>query len=108
MLSITDQDRKVITPFEYIYFFMIVIYSAMATGFTSSMIGYFKHPVGFLLPIIMTVILASRNKIDFANKKLFVIFISLGIWTLLQYFKTSQYNITYTFFLFYNITIAYQ
>lgn len=102
-----NQFDKNIGLFEYSYFFMIVIYSAMATEFTSSMNGYYKQPIGFLIPILMTIILVLRNRVTFNNKKLYIILTTLTVWTLLQYIKSAQYNNTYSFFLFYNILIAY-
>jgi len=102
-----NQDDTKIGWFEHLYFFMIVIYSAMAIDFTSSMTGYYKSPIGFLLPIVMTTILVIRNKVAFNNTYLLYIFCIYTFWTILQYLIFRRINITYSFFGYYNILIAF-
>lgn len=92
--------------FEYFYFFVIVIYAAMATSFTKAMM-YYSNPVGFALPVILTSILLVKNKVQFNNKELFIILSIIFIWFFLQYVKYSEYNITLSIFLLYNIIISY-
>jgi len=101
------QDDNNIYWFEYLYFFMIVIYAAMAIKFTRSMMGYFQQPIGFAIPIIMTLILLIRNKITFVNKSFLLIIATYTIWSILQYIKYKYIDIIYISFVFYNITIAY-
>jgi hypothetical protein len=102
-----NQNQNKIKIFEYSYFFMIVIYSAMATDFTKSMYAYYHQPIGFLIPIVMTIILVLRNGVTFNNKNLLVIIFILAVWTFMQYIKSSQYNTSYSFFMFYNVIIAF-
>ena len=102
-----NQDTNKTGWFEYIYFFMIVIYAAMAVPFTSSMNGYTGSPIGFLLPIIMTGILLIRNKVNFKNNYFIAVIITYTVWALLQFLINSRFNITYSFFTYYNITLAY-
>ena len=104
--ELAQNDNKLYW-FEYLYFFMIVIYSAMAISFTRSMMGYFQQPIGFALPIIMTIILLIRNNVTFVNKSFLIIIATYTIWSILQYVKYNYFNITYFFFVYYNITIAY-
>jgi hypothetical protein len=102
-----NQNETKIGWFEYLYFFMIVIYAAMAIGFTSSMMGYYKEPIGFLLPIAMTSILLIRNKVTFKNIHLFYIIFIYTIWNILQYLIFKRIDATYSLFGYYNIIIAY-
>ena len=98
--------------FEYIYFFVMIIYMAQATGYTTRMIaGLTARPMfPFLLPIILTIILLDRNKISFSNNGLSMLITIMGIWTGCIIYKESLYSnqeLSYYFFLFYAIYIAY-
>jgi hypothetical protein len=100
-------NEKKIGWFEYLYFFMIVIYGGMAIGFTSQMMSYCKQPLGFLIPILMSFILLVRNKISFNNKSFLAIIGLYTLWVLLHLFIFSHFNLTYTIFIYYNIVIAF-
>jgi len=101
------QDEAKIGLFENLYFFMIVIYTAMAIPFTKCMMAYYKEPIGFAIPIIMTSILLFRNKVNFNNRYFFSIIAIYTIWVIFQYAKYNHFTITLTFFVYYNIVIAY-
>ncbi len=93
--------------FEYLYFFMIVIYAGMASPFTKNMVYYTGQPVGFIIPIIMTIILLIRNPVSFNDTSFLLIIIVITLWQLLQFIKTSYFNASYAFFIYYAIFIAY-
>jgi hypothetical protein len=59
-IGITGNNRKS-DWFEYLYFFMIVIYAGMASPFTENMIYYTDQPVGFIIPVFMTIILLIKK-----------------------------------------------
>lgn len=101
------QNKSKTGWFEYIYFFMIVIYTAMAIPFFKCMMAYYNEPIGFILPIVMTTILLIRNKLSFNNKNLLILLAIFSIWLLIQYFSQGTFYSTLTFFAFYNILIAY-
>jgi hypothetical protein len=102
-----NQDTNKTEWFEYIYFFMVVIYAAMAVPFTSSMNGYTGSPLGFALPVVMTAILLVRNKVNFKNSYFLTILIVYTLWALAQFLINNRLNITYSFLAYYNITLAY-
>ena len=101
------QYTNKIGVFEYIYFFMIVIYTAMGTPFTKAMMAFYNQPLGFAIPIIMTLILIIRRKVNFSNRNLYIILAIYFIWLILQTIKYNQIYPTISFFVFYNIMIAY-
>lgn len=109
MVSLFKQDK--IRTFEYIYFFVMIIYMAQIDSYTSRMVGTLSPPLfPFLFPIILTIILLDRNKVKFDDKRLIRIILVFAIWTVLlfahkQSYGSDQYS--HYFFLFYSIIIAY-
>lgn len=98
--------------FEYLYFLVMIIYMAQATSYTSRMVGGLTaRPLfPFLLPILLTMILLDRNKISFSHNGLSKILLIISIWTGCIIYKESLYSdkeLSYYFFLFYGIIIAY-
>jgi len=98
--------------FEYIYFFVMIIYMAQATSYTSRMVGGLTaRPLfPFLLPILLTIILLDRNKISFSNNSLSMFLLIMGSWTACIIYKESLFTnkqLSFYFFLFYAIIIAY-
>jgi hypothetical protein len=105
-IGITGNNRKS-DWFEYLYFFMIVIYAGMASPFTENMIYYTDQPLGFIIPVFMTIILLIRNPVSFYDTTFLLIIMVITVWQLLQYIKTFYFNASYTFFIYYAIFIAY-
>ena len=98
--------------FEYFYMVVMVIYMAQMTNDTGRMVGTLSgNPLPFLLPIILTVILLSRHKIKWDCKQLWIIIGIFVIWSFLILAKynafTNTEELSYLFFLFYAIIIAY-
>ena len=98
--------------FEYIYFFVMIIYMAQATAYTGRMVGGLtERPMfPFLLPIFLTIILLDRNKISFSHNGLSLLLLITGVWTGCIIYKESLYSskqLSYYFFFFYAIIIAY-
>jgi hypothetical protein len=78
---------------------------------TSRMVGNLSgNPVPFLIPIILTIILLFRHPISFAHKKLWKFVGIMFFWSVAVCFKFHDFssgNLSYYFFLFYAIFIAY-
>ena len=90
----------------------MIIYMAQATGYTSRMVGGLTaRPLfPFLLPILLTIILLDRNKISFSHNGLSMLLFIMGSWTACIIYKESLLSnkqLSFYFFLFYAIIIAY-
>ncbi len=109
MVSLFKQDK--IRTFEYIYFFVMVIYMAQIHENTSRMVGTLSGALfPFLLPIILTIILLDRNKVKFDDKRLIRICLLFALWIVLLFTNKSYYGneqYSYYFFLYYSIIVAY-
>lgn len=97
--------------FEYWYMIIMIVYMAQMTNDTSRMIGQLSgDPIPFVIPIIFTVILLYRNKIEWKDKRLIIALSVATFWSVLQIIKQRDYSIgflSYTFFFWYAIIIAY-
>lgn len=109
MVSLFKQDK--IRTFEYLYFFVMVIYMAQIHENTSRMVGTVSGALfPFLLPIILTIILLDRNKVKFDDKRLIRICLLFALWIVLLFTNKSYYGneqYSYYFFLYYSIIVAY-
>ncbi len=97
--------------YEYIYLFVMVIYMAQMTPDTGRMVGGLSgNPIPLLIPIVMTIILLIRNPISFDNIKLWALTGIMAVWSVAVCYKFNDFsssNLSYYFFLFYAIFIAY-
>lgn len=97
--------------FEYIYMVVMIIYMAQMTPDTSRMIGQLSgNPIPLLFPIILTVVLIKRHPISLKNVSLIKILIVISIWSIAIILKEELYSteeLSYIFFLYYAIIIAY-
>lgn len=97
--------------FEYLYFFIIVIYMAQATPETSRMVGTLSgNPIPLLLPMVLTYILCRRNPISFNNKQFRMVLLIYSVWAICSLFKYRIFTteeLSYHFFMVYAIVIAY-
>ena len=97
--------------FEYLYLFVMVIYMAQMTPETGRMVGTLSgNPIPFLIPIVLTIILLIRNHISFLHRKLWLFGGVMLIWSVAVCYKFHDFsssNISYYFFLFYAIFIAF-
>lgn len=101
-----------IKPFEYIYMFIMIIYAAHATPETRRMVQAISgnNIIPFLVPIMLTVILCVRHKVSFLNRNFGLILGIISIWSFIQIFRNNVYStqeLSYYFFLFYAVIIAY-
>lgn len=97
--------------YDYIYFFMMVIYMSHMTLETRVMLGGVReHPIAFIIPIVLTLILLNKHKIPFNNIHLLITIIILVVWSILQLVAKNQYRpidfANYIYFV-YAIIIAY-
>lgn len=97
--------------FEYLYLLVMVIYMAQMTPETRRMVGTLSgNPIPFLVPIVLTVVLLIRYPISFSHRKLWLFVGVMLIWSVAVCFKFHDFsseNLSYHFFLFYAIFIAY-
>lgn len=109
MVSLFKQDK--IRTFEYLYFFVMVIYMAQIDNHTGRMVGVLSPPwFPFFLPIVLTIILLDRNKVKFDDKRLIRLLLVFAIWIVLLFANKQHYGsdqFSYYFFLFYSIIIAF-
>ena len=100
-----------VTLFDYLYFFIIVIYMGQATPETSRMVGSLSgNPIPLLLPIVLTYILWKKHPISFNNKNLHTVLVIYAIWatcSLIKYGSCTTQELSYHFFMVYAIIIAY-
>ncbi len=104
--------KKTYCPtFEYLYMFVMVIYMAQMTPETGRMVGTLSgNPIPFLIPIVLTIFLLKRHPVSFNNKKLWQFVGIMFCWSFAVCFKLhdfSSQNLSFYFFLFYAIFIAY-
>ena len=96
--------------FEYLYFFIIVIFSSMSTQLTSTLNGYsYKSGVSifwFLAPLFLTFCFIIKTRTKFVSFILKVVIVFF-VWFFVQFFKTSNLYIPSFFFIIYPIIIAY-
>lgn len=97
--------------FEYLYMFIMVIYLGQMTPQTGRMIGTISgDPFPFLLPIVLTVILVIKHPISFLNRRFLFILIIFAVWSILtieKYHLFANEELSYYFFLFYSIFVAF-
>ena len=105
-------DNTYVKRFEFIYFFIMVIYMGQMTAETTRMIGGLSAPwIPFLIPLILTVILVRRNQtVNYSNTKFIKLLVVCIIWEIAVTFAKGLYTISdqsFQFFLFYAIVIAF-
>lgn len=109
MIKVLNKYKS--STFEYIYMVVMVIYMAQMTPETSRMVGQLSgNPIPFLLPIILTAILIKHHPISFKSIPLIKILTIISIWSIAIIIKEKLYNtedLSYIFFLYYAIFIAY-
>lgn len=97
--------------FERIYFFVMLVYAAQMTPETARMIQELSgNPIPLLIPILLTAILLIRNPISFADRRLWMVVGVTGVWSFASILKYQVYTteqLSYHFFLYYAILIAY-
>lgn len=72
--------------FEKVYFFVILIYAGMAVPFTRNINAFYDN-IGFIIPVLLTLILIVRNRISFVDKKFIILLFLLTVWHFLMYIK---------------------
>lgn len=97
--------------YEYLYLFVMVIYMAQMRPETGRMVGRLSgDPIPFLIPIVLTIILLIRNPIRFNDIKLWALNGIMALWSVAVCYKFNDFsseNLSYYFFLFYAIFIAF-
>lgn len=106
-----EAKRFRVGDYEYIYFFIMVIYMAFMTGETRVMLGGMAdHPIAFCIPIILTIILCYRNPLSFDNRRFQITLGVLIVWSFIQIIVKTQYTpksfANYLYYI-YAIIVAY-
>lgn len=100
-----------ISLFEYIYMIVMVIYMGQMNMVTSRMVGSISgDPFPFLLPIVLTVLLWFTRPASFLNRFLLIVILVFFVWSTLTieyYHLYSNEELSYYFFLFYSIIVAF-
>ena len=106
-LNNDNSKLRKLTNFDYIFFFVVVIYAAMAVPATNSMI----RPEGggilaYIIPWGLCAAFIIKHRINFNHKRLIITISIYIIWVILQ---TLKYGIFYTgsFIFLGNIIIAF-
>lgn len=110
--GLTIFGRCHIKYFEYFYMVVMVVYMAQMTNDTGRMIGGLSgNPIPLLIPIVLTLVLLSRNHIGWKNSRLWLVLGVTSLWSVLSLAKyggfTNTEELSYIFFLYYAIVIAY-
>lgn len=93
---------------RYLYLFMIVLYAGQS-GELCGLIGYdHDHPIVFIIPILMTILLISKYKLPAFNRSFKIVIGVLTLWFLVQYiYHRGGLNLSLTFFHYYQLTLCY-
>lgn len=106
-----QEELPPIRAFEWIYFFVMVIYMAQMTPDTARMVAQLSgNPIPFIIPIALTAVLLFRNRISFANRNFLWTLGIASLWSIgiiIKYSMSTTEEFSYLFFLFYTIFIAY-
>jgi len=100
-------SKTTLSGFDYFYFFVVVIYAAMAVPATKSMM----RPEGggliaYAIPWVLTLIIVLKHRVQFHNKNLVGVIAIFILWVILQTFKVGIFYTGSIMFLG-NILIAY-
>lgn len=104
------QKELHIPNFEYFYFLVMIIFCAKMTPETTKMENFGGAIIPFSIPIILTVILISRNKINIGISRLVNLCIVFILWSAISVIRFGSYNFedfTLYLFLIYSVIIAY-
>ena len=99
-----------IPNFEYFYFLIMIIFCAKMAPETTKMENFGGDIIPFSIPIILTGILLSRNKIRLDISRLIRLLLIFAIWSIIIIVKIGSYNFedfTLYLFLFYSVIIAF-
>lgn len=106
-----DIRRMHITPYEYIYYFMMVIYMSYMTTETRVMCGGMtSNPIAFSIPLFLTLILVIQKKLSFYDRNLIISLIVFLIWSFIQIYTKRQYDfhdIANYLYILYALIVAY-
>jgi hypothetical protein len=98
---------KKLDNFDYLYFFVIIIYAAMAVPATKSMVRpHTDDLIAYIIPWVLTAFMAIKHRVYFTDKTLLKVLLVYVVWVVLQ---TVKYKIFYegSFIFLGNILIAY-
>ena len=104
-------NGTIIKRYEYIYFFIMVIYMAQMSSATVRMIAGLSAPwIPFLIPLFLTFFLVKRNPVNFKSVKLIKLLCICLLWEIAVTLYKGLFTTgdqSFQFFLFYSIIIAF-
>jgi hypothetical protein len=101
----TMSNTQRITFFEYLYVFVMLIYAGRANIFVESA-SFSENPVGVLLPVVLSVILALRWKVAF-DSRFFLLIFGLGLYFMAISLKYTMIQPTFFIVYFFIFFIVY-
>lgn len=82
---------KKLDNFDYFYFFVVIIYAAMAVPDTKSMVRPSDDFIAYIVPWGLTVFMAIKHGVRFTDRKLLAVLSVYAVWVALQTFKHSMF-----------------
>ncbi len=111
MTTVSNKKKRTNNLFEYIYMVIMVIYMGQMTPVTSRMVSSISGNLfPFLLPIVASVFLWLRRPVSFFHRSFWIVIGLFFFWATLvinYYDSYKNEDLSYYFFLFYSIVIAY-
>ena len=99
-------SKPFLTGFDYFYLFVVVLYAAMATPATFSMVRPTGGVIAHAIPWILTTIFVLKHRIQFHHKNLVIVIMLYLFWIILQAFSIGIFYLG-TMVIVGNILIAY-
>lgn len=81
--------------YEYFYLFVMVIFMAQISGEIREISFSLAKPLPFFIPLVLTIILLSRNKISFNNRWLKIVLLAFFVWFVAYSIKIIRFGGVY-------------
>lgn len=99
--------RYIFSNFNVFYFFIVVLCTARATIYTRGFVGYQGDILSFLFLLVFSVIFIVKNNVRFNKKGFIILSLLYLLWFVSQFLKYDESNLSLSFFLFYQLIVAY-
>jgi hypothetical protein len=101
-----SKNKAKLFSIEKIYFFIIIIYGGMGTPALSQMMAFDGvHIIGFIIPLVFTLIIFFKCKVRINNRGLYILLI-ITIWSIIQTIKIGYFS-GGILIIYYNFIVAY-
>ena len=92
--------------FEKVYFFIVFLFAARATTFTTNL-DFRINPIGVGLLLLPTIYLINKYKISFLKGNISIVVLVLSIWTIIHFFVDKNFNIFTYYILYLQLLVCY-